>query len=454
MKRSLIPSAVVAASALLVSAAAPAAATSPNETTAVATATTTPGSTDTTDPGASAHSASWTVTVNGAVDAAATLAVSDLEALPQHEQEATYQSGDSTETHTFEGPLLLDVLDLAGPAFDEGAKNDKLNHAVVVTASDGYVAAVAWGEIDPEFENKEVLLALREDGAPLVDGPRLTVPGDGRGGRYVSAVVDVTIVSTADGAPAGASASPTHGSAPAGTAATTTDTASTATLSGELTVFAAASLTDAYTEIGDAFTAEHPDVDVTFNFAASSELVGQINEGAPADVFASADQANMDKLVAADGAAGEPVTFATNSLEIIVEPGNPLGIEGLDDLTDPELIVVSCDPAVPIGAYTEEVLANAGVDVEFDSLEENVRAVSEKVQSGEADAGIVYATDVNAAGDRGEGVEIPADVNIEAEYPIAVTAEAGNPDAAAAFEQFVLGPEGQDILESYGFAPA
>lgn len=220
----------------------------------------------------------------------------------------------------------------------------------------------------------------------------------------------------------------------------------------DLTVFAAASLTDAFTELGEAFEAENPDVAVTFSLASSSDLVNQINEGAPADVFASADEANMTKLTDEDRAAGEPSTFATNSLQIIVEPGNPQGVTGLQDLADnPDLIVVSCAPEVPIGAYTQEVFANAGVQVELDSLEENVRAVVDKVVIGEADAGVVYATDVTAAGDDAEGVEIPADVNIVAEYPIAVTEDAPNPDAAAAFEAYVLGPEGQAVLAAYGF---
>lgn len=237
--------------------------------------------------------------------------------------------------------------------------------------------------------------------------------------------------------------------------ATTEAAAVQVALDGELTVFAAASLTDAFTEIGKAFSEDNPDVAVTFNFASSSDLVAQLNEGAPGDVFASADLANMTKLTDEAGTAAEPATFATNTLEIIVEPGNPEGIAGLQDLADdPDLIVVSCAPEVPIGAYSQEVFDSAGVDIELDSLEENVRAVVEKVISGEADAGVVYATDVTAAGDEAEGVEIPADFNVVTEYPIAVTADAPNPDGAAAFEAFVLGVQGQAILASYGFGAA
>ncbi len=226
-----------------------------------------------------------------------------------------------------------------------------------------------------------------------------------------------------------------------------------ADIEGDITVFAAASLTDSFTAMGEAFESEYPDADVTFNFAASSDLVGQINEGAPADVFASADQKNMDKLTDAGNSGDEPQTFATNSLAIIVEPGNPKGITGIDSLEDPDLIVVACDPEVPIGGYAQQVFENAGVDVEPDSLEENVNGVVTKVVEGEADAGLVYATDVIAAGDEADGVEIPEGINVVAEYPIAVTADAPNPDGAAGFEAFVLSDEGQAILAEYGFGP-
>lgn len=221
---------------------------------------------------------------------------------------------------------------------------------------------------------------------------------------------------------------------------------------GDVTVFAAASLTDAFTEIGDAFVAAHPDAEVTFNFAASSQLVTQIAEGgAPADVFASADQANMTKLTEAGSAGSDPVVFATNLLEIVVEPGNPLGITGVADLADDELITVVCAPEVPCGRYAEQVFDAAGVRVNPDSLEENVRAVVTKVRAGEADAGIVYRTDVRAAGDAADGVEIPAEVNVVAKYPIATTAAAANPGGGQAFVDFVLGDAGQAILSTYGF---
>ena len=223
---------------------------------------------------------------------------------------------------------------------------------------------------------------------------------------------------------------------------------------GNVTVFAAASLTAAFTELGDAFTAANPDVEVTFNFAGSSDLVAQISDGAPVDVFASADFANMSKLTDAGLAAGEPATFATNAAEIVVEPGNPLDIAGVADLADSDLIVVLCAPEVPCGAYAERVVANAGITVTPSSYEENVKAVVTKVTLGEADAGIVYRTDVIAAGDAAQGVPIPDDINVVAEYPIALVADAPNAAGAQAFVDFVLSPSGQKILAAYGFGPA
>lgn len=223
---------------------------------------------------------------------------------------------------------------------------------------------------------------------------------------------------------------------------------------GDLRVFAAASLTAAFTEIGEAFTASNPEVKVTFNFAGSSDLVAQIGEGAPADVYASADLSNMAKLTDAGNSAGAPEVFANNVAEIIVEPGNPKGITGVDDLTNDDLIVVQCAAEVPCGKYAAKIFENAGITVSPKSFEENVKSVVTKVTLGEADAGIVYRTDVIAAGAAADGVEIPDDLNVTAEYPIAVTIEAKNPNGAQAFIDFVLGATGQEILASYGFLGA
>jgi molybdate transport system substrate-binding protein len=216
-------------------------------------------------------------------------------------------------------------------------------------------------------------------------------------------------------------------------------------------VFAAASLKGAFTDIAAAFETEHADVDIVTNFAGSSALVTQIVEGAPTDVFASADMANMGRLTEAGGVAGEPVVFATNRAELVVAAGNPRGIEGLAALRDSALVLVTCAPVVPCGAYAADVFARAGVAVQPDSLEENVGAVLTKVVSGEADAGIVYTTDVLAAGDAVTGVTIPPEHNVVAEYPIAVTSAADHPDVARAFVDFATGPEGRAILAAYGF---
>lgn len=218
---------------------------------------------------------------------------------------------------------------------------------------------------------------------------------------------------------------------------------------GTLTVFAAASLTDAFSELGEAFEQTDPGVEVEFSFASSSDLARQVVEGAPVGVYASADTVNMDEVTDAGAAAGTPVVFATNSAEIIVAPGNPLGIAGLDDLAERDLIVVVCASEVPCGSYADQIFERAGVDVTPDSFEENVRGVVTKVTLGEADAGIVYRTDVLAIGDRGSGVELPDDVNVVAEYPIVSVSGDG---AADRFVEFVTGPVGRDVLASYGFA--
>jgi molybdate transport system substrate-binding protein len=213
-----------------------------------------------------------------------------------------------------------------------------------------------------------------------------------------------------------------------------------------VTVFAASSLTAPFTEIETVFEAEHPDIDVVFSFAASSELATQITEGAPADVFASADTVTMDRI--ADYLVGDSIVFATNRLQIVTEPGNPLGITELADLADPSILFVTCAPEVPIGAYTAEAFAKAGVTVNPVSFEENVKGIVTKVATGEADAGVVYATDVIAAGSSVTGVDIPDEFNVSASYPIALTSPN---EAARAFVEFVSSPRGREILEDFGF---
>ena len=219
---------------------------------------------------------------------------------------------------------------------------------------------------------------------------------------------------------------------------------------GDITVFAAASLTDAFTELGTTFESENPDASVEFNFGASSALREQILAGAPADVFASANPSNMDQVVDA-GAASDPEDFVTNLLEIAVPAGNEAGVTGLDDFANPDLLIGLCAEEVPCGEFGREALGNAGVTPSIDTNEPDVRSLLTKVEAGDLDAGIVYVTDVMAAGDSVEGVEIPADDNVVATYPIAALTDAANPDTADVFVEFVLSDEGQDILRSFGF---
>ena len=232
--------------------------------------------------------------------------------------------------------------------------------------------------------------------------------------------------------------------------ATTEAPADAPALEGDITVFAAASLTDAFTELGTTFESENPDASVEFNFGASSALREQILAGAPADVFASANTSNMDQVV--DGvAASDPEDFVTNLLEIAVPAGNEAGVTGLDDFANPDLLIGLCAEEVPCGEFGREVLANAGVTPSIDTNEPDVRSLLTKVEAGDLDAGIVYVTDVLAAGDAVEGVEIPADDNVIATYPIAALTDAANAEVADAFVEFVLSDEGQQILDSYGF---
>ena len=220
---------------------------------------------------------------------------------------------------------------------------------------------------------------------------------------------------------------------------------------GDITVFAASSLTAAFKEVGTAFTTANPDAKVTFSYDASSALVAQIIQGAPADLFASADTANMDKLTTPALNGTEPVIFATNLLQIIVAPGNPKGVTGVADLAKADLKVVVCAPEVPCGKYATQILDTAKVTVTPASLEQNVKGVVTKVTAGEADAGIVYVTDVMAAGVKAAGVDIPADVNVIAKYPIASVKASTHADVDQAFIDFLTGSDGQAILAKYGF---
>ena len=221
-------------------------------------------------------------------------------------------------------------------------------------------------------------------------------------------------------------------------------------LSGTITVFAASSLSGSFTAIGKDFQKAHPATLVKFTFLGSSTLVAQIQQGAIGDVVASADQPNLQKLIDAGLIAGSPSTFAHNRLEIVVGAGNPQHITGLSDLARSGLVVLLCAPAVPCGRYALQALKKAGVTVKPASQEADVKAVVGKVALGEADAGLVYVTDVKAAGAGVEGVDIEPAVNVVADYPIAVLKDSQNAALARAFVGYLLA-DGQQALVRYGF---
>ena len=224
-------------------------------------------------------------------------------------------------------------------------------------------------------------------------------------------------------------------------------------VSGSLTVLAAASLTQAFTKIGDQVHVKYPGLDVKFSFAGSPTLVTQIQQGAPADVFASADQANMQKVVTGGFAAGTPAVFAHNKLEIAVQAGNPKRIASLSDLANAAIKVAVCAPGVPCGTYSTTTFGKAGIKVTPVSQEQDVKAVLTKVGLGEADAGIVYVTDVKSAGGQVEGVTIPDSLNTSAEYPIVELKSTQNEAAAKAFVDYAVGAQGQRTLADFGFLP-
>jgi molybdate transport system substrate-binding protein len=221
-------------------------------------------------------------------------------------------------------------------------------------------------------------------------------------------------------------------------------------VSGDITVFAAASLTEAFTEIGKQFESENSGAKVTFNFAGSSALAKQINDGAPADVFASAAPKNMDEVVDA-GNATDPKTFVSNTLMIAVPAGNPGGIKGLADFADAGKKIALCAPEVPCGAAADKVFKAANITPKPDTLEQDVKAVLTKVSLGEVDAALVYKTDVQSAGDKVEGIEFPEAADAVNEYPIAVLKNAPNADGAKAFMDYVLSDKGEAVLTKAGF---
>ena len=239
-------------------------------------------------------------------------------------------------------------------------------------------------------------------------------------------------------------------SAPAATEPTPARTAEDA-LTGTVIVFAAASLTETFGTIADAFTQEHPDVRIAFNFGGSSGLATQIVEGAPVDVFAAASGTTMKTVTDAALTDGAPTVFVTNTLEIAVPAGNPGGVSGLEAFANPDLSIAICAVEVPCGAASKTVFDGAGIVAAPDTLEQDVKAVLTKVELGEVDAGLVYRTDVLAAGNEVEGIEFPGASTAVGKYPIAQLAASTNKDVAAAFVAYVLSPAGKQIRHRAGF---
>lgn len=240
------------------------------------------------------------------------------------------------------------------------------------------------------------------------------------------------------------------GSNDSGTSSAPGPSASESSTSGNITVFAAASLTESFTELGKQFESANHGTKVTFSFGASSALAQQINSGAPADVFASASPKNMDQVIDAGGASN-PKVFATNKMEIATPPDNPADIASVNDLAKSSVKTALCQPQVPCGSVAQQVFTNAKITVKPVTLEPDVKSVLTKVQLGEVDAGIVYVTDVKAADAKVKGVEIADDVNASTDYPIAALTKSGNAAVASAFVELVLSPAGQGVLTAAGF---
>ncbi|MGV9720476.1 molybdate ABC transporter substrate-binding protein [Nocardia beijingensis] len=231
----------------------------------------------------------------------------------------------------------------------------------------------------------------------------------------------------------------------------TTDHTGAGHVSGTVTVFAAASLTETFTELGKQFEAAHPGVKVIYSFGASSALAEQINQGAPADVFASAAPKNMQQVRDKGEVTGAPVTFVRNRLEIAVPKGNPGRITGLADFGRAEPKLALCAEQVPCGAAAETVFESAGITPRPDTREQDVKAVLTKVTLGEVDAALVYRTDVEAAGGKVEGIDFPESGKAVNDYPIAPLAHAPNAAAAAAFVDFVTSEQARPVFAAAGF---
>ncbi|MYR46991.1 molybdate ABC transporter substrate-binding protein [Streptomyces sp. SID5910] len=224
-----------------------------------------------------------------------------------------------------------------------------------------------------------------------------------------------------------------------------------AKVSGTVTVFAAASLKESFTALGKTFEKEHPGTRVTFNFGGSDTLAASITSGAPADVFASASPKTMATVTDAGDADGTPSTFVRNQLEIATLPGNPDKISSLKDLTKSGLKVVLCDRTVPCGAAAQKALDASSLKLTPASYEQDVKSALTKVELKEADAAVVYKTDVKAAGDKVQGVDFPESAKAVNDYPITLLKDAPNADAAKVFIELVKSAEGQKVLTGAGF---
>jgi len=219
---------------------------------------------------------------------------------------------------------------------------------------------------------------------------------------------------------------------------------------GTITVFAAASLTESFTQIGKQFESAHPGDTVKFSFGPSSGLATQITSGAPADVFASASPANMQDVVSA-GDASNPQNFAKNTMEVAVPPDNPAKVTSVTDLAKKSVKVALCQPQVPCGKVAAQVFTNAGITVKPVTLQPDVKSVLTQVETSNVDAGMVYVTDVMAAGSKVKGVAVPATDNASTLYPIAAVTSSKEKSIADAFVAYVLSPAGQSVLTAAGF---
>ncbi|WP_369198880.1 molybdate ABC transporter substrate-binding protein [Streptomyces djakartensis] len=229
------------------------------------------------------------------------------------------------------------------------------------------------------------------------------------------------------------------------------DASSSSELSGTVTVFAAASLQESFEKLGTAFEKQHPGTEITFSFGGSDSLAAGINSGAPADVFAAASPTTMALVTDQRATAGTPATFVRNRLQIATLPGNPDRITSLKDLAKPGLKVVLCDRTVPCGAAAQKALKAGGLKVTPVSYEQDVKSALTKVELKEADAAVVYRTDVRAAGDKVDGVDFPESAGAVNDYPIALLDNARNPGTAKAFIALVRSAEGRKVLSGAGF---